>query len=45
MKFLKSDLPRNFAIGFITGALVIAFQMNPELSDQLIPQAIAASVG
>ncbi|ABC64599.1 hypothetical protein [Erythrobacter litoralis] len=43
MRFLSSDLTRNFAIGFAVGAVAILVQMSP---DQLtaIPQAFAASI-
>lgn len=42
MSFLKSDLSRNFAIGFVIGALIVAFQLSPEALTS-IPQAVAAT--
>ena len=44
MNFLKSDLSRNFAIGFVIGALLVVFQLNPDVANQLVPDAIAANV-
>ena len=43
MALLKSDLSRNFAIGFLIGAAIVGIQLSP---DQLtaIPQALAATV-
>ena len=43
MRFLTSDLTRNFAIGFAIGAFALLAQLSP---DELtaIPQAFAASV-
>ncbi|WP_202392103.1 hypothetical protein [Pontixanthobacter gangjinensis] len=44
MNFLKSDLSRNFAIGFAVGTLIVVFQLNPDIASQLVPDAIAATV-
>ena len=44
MQFLKSDLSRNFAIGFFLGALIVAFQISPDLGSQLLPEAVAATI-
>ncbi len=41
MDFLKSDLTRNFGIGFFVGALIVVFQISPDF----LPQAIAATLG
>lgn len=43
MSLLKSDISRNFAIGFLIGAAIVGIQLGP---DQLtaIPQALAATV-
>ncbi|MXP31039.1 hypothetical protein [Parerythrobacter jejuensis] len=43
MRLFKADLYRNFAIGFVIGALVIGVQMSPE-ELSAIPQAMAATV-
>ena len=43
MRFLTSDLTRNFAIGFAIGALALLTQFSPDTLTA-IPQAIAASV-
>ncbi len=42
MSFFKSDLSRNFAIGFAAGALVIALQISPELVGQIVTDTVAA---
>lgn len=44
MSFLKSDLSRSFAIGFIVGALIVAFQISPDLGNQLVPGVVAATI-
>ena len=44
MSFFKSDLARNFAIGFVVGAFIVAFQISPDLGSQLIPDAVAATI-
>lgn len=44
MKFLSSDLSRNFAIGFVLGALIVAFQISPDLGSQIVPEAVAATL-
>jgi hypothetical protein len=42
MKLFKSDLFRNFAIGFAAGAVIIALQSGPDLFQNPIPPAHAA---
>ena len=42
MRLFKSDLYRNFAIGFAAGALIVGVQAGPQLWDQVLPQAQAA---
>ncbi len=44
MTFLKSDLARNFGIGFIVGTFIVAFQISPDLGSQLIPEVVAATI-
>ena len=44
MNIFNSDLSRNFAIGFAVGALIVVFQINPDIAGQLIPEAVAASI-
>lgn len=44
MTFMKSDLPRSFAIGFLAGALIVAFHISPDLGSQLLPEAVAATL-
>ncbi|MXO91521.1 hypothetical protein [Pontixanthobacter aquaemixtae] len=44
MSIFKTDMPRNFAIGFFVGALIVAFQISPELGQQIIPEAVAATI-
>ncbi|MFZ1741839.1 MAG: hypothetical protein WAT93_03240 [Pontixanthobacter sp.] len=41
---MKSDIYRNFAIGFVAGALIVALQINPDFASQIMPDAIAATV-
>lgn len=41
MDFLKSDLARNFGIGFVVGALIVVFQVNPDF----LSAAVAATLG
>ncbi|WP_209348995.1 hypothetical protein [Pontixanthobacter sp. CEM42] len=43
MSIFKTDMPRNFAIGFLVGAFIVAFQISPELGNQLLPEAVAAT--
>ncbi len=43
MSFLKSDLSRNFAIGFFIGAVIVVLQLSPEALTA-IPQAVAGTV-
>nr|WP_161593716.1 hypothetical protein [Parerythrobacter lutipelagi] len=44
MNFLKSDLTRNFAIGFLAGALIMLAQIGPDLIGSPIPAAAAETV-
>jgi hypothetical protein len=44
MRLFKSDLPRNFAIGFAVGAAIAVWQIAPQMSDSMIPRAQAATV-
>jgi hypothetical protein len=44
MDFLKSDLMRNFAIGFIAGALILFAQSGPQIFGSAIPEAQAQAV-
>ncbi|MCR2832372.1 hypothetical protein [Parerythrobacter lacustris] len=41
MNFLKSDLMRNFTIGFVAGALFLFAQSGADLFDSAIPEAQA----
>ncbi len=42
MKLLKSDLSRNFMIGFIAGTMIALFQFNPDLAHSMVPQTVAS---
>jgi hypothetical protein len=48
MSIFKTDMPRNFAIGFFVGALIVAFQISPELGQtlgsEMIPAAVAVTL-
>ncbi len=44
MAFFKSDLARNFTIGFVLGTCLVGVSAGPEIWDEVIPQAIAAPV-
>ena len=37
----NSDLARNFAIGFVLGALAISFQQAPDMWLTVVPEAMA----
>jgi hypothetical protein len=41
MGLFKSDLYRNFAIGFLLGAVAVSFQVAPELWQDIAPAAVA----
>jgi hypothetical protein len=41
MGLFKSDLYRNFAIGFLLGAVAVSFQAAPELWQDIAPAAVA----
>ena len=43
MKLLRSDLARNFSIGFLVGSLIVLGQIGPDLWRQIVPEAIAAT--
>lgn len=43
MTFLKSEVTRLFAIGFLAGSLIVAASTGPELWNEIVPQAIAAT--
>ena len=40
MALFTSDLARNFAIGFVLGALAISFQMAPDMWLNAMPDAV-----
>lgn len=42
MGLFKPDLYRNFAIGFVLGAIVVAAQIGPDMWQQIVPDAHAA---
>ena len=42
MRLFKTDLFRNFAIGFVAGAILVAFQAGPDIVGAIVPQAEAA---
>lgn len=44
MGLFKPDFYRNFAIGFALGAVVVVWQIAPDMADSLVPQAHAATV-
>lgn len=44
MRLFKSDLYRNFAIGFAVGAGIAVWQIAPQMSDGLVTEARAAAV-
>lgn len=44
MGLFKPDLYRNLAIGFVVGAGLAFFQIGPQLSAELAPQAHAATL-
>jgi hypothetical protein len=39
MRLFTSDLYRNFAAGFVLGALIVGAQIGPELWDEVVAQA------
>jgi hypothetical protein len=43
MKILKTDLTRNFALGFLIGGLIVMAQMGPDLWQEIVPAAQAAT--
>lgn len=43
MAFLKSDIARNFAIGFLIGGLIVFAQTGPDMWAEIVPQAVAAT--
>jgi len=44
MKLFKSDLYRNFAIGFAVGAVIAGWQIAPGLGDAIASPAQAATI-
>jgi hypothetical protein len=44
-KLFKTDIPRNFAIGFLVGGLIVMAQMGPDLWQTIVPAAQAATAG
>ncbi len=44
MRLFKTDLPRNFAIGFVVGAAIAVWHIAPQMSESAIPQAQAATI-
>jgi hypothetical protein len=44
MRLFKTDLPRNFAIGFAVGAAIAVWHIAPQMSESAIPQAQAAAI-
>ena len=44
MRLFKTDLPRNFAIGFAVGTAIAVWHIAPQMSDSAIPQAQAATI-
>lgn len=44
MRIFKTELFRNFAIGFAAGAVLVALQASPDIIGAVIPAAEAASV-
>ncbi|GEM_PF-3883938 len=44
MKLLRSDLARNFSIGFLAGSLIVLGVMAPDLLTQIVPEAAAATL-
>jgi hypothetical protein len=45
MSLLTSDLARNFAIGFLLGALAVSFQLAPDMWLNAVPDAVAEVLG
>lgn len=44
MNLFKTDLFRNFAIGFAAGAVIVAFQASPDIFGAILPTAEAAAL-
>ncbi len=44
MRLFKSDLYRNFAVGFAVGAAIAVLHVAPQMSDGLVSQAHAATI-
>lgn len=44
MKLFKTDLFRNFAIGFAAGALLVGLQAGPDIVGAIAPPAEAAQL-
>lgn len=43
MNLIKTDLFRNFAIGFVLGGLIVCAQISPELLPEIAPQALVGA--
>lgn len=41
MSLFTPDLARNFAIGFMLGAVAVSFQLVPDMWQEVMPSAIA----
>lgn len=41
MSLFSPDLVRNFAIGFVLGALAVSFQLAPDMWQEVVPNAVA----
>lgn len=44
MKLFKTDLFRNFAIGFIAGTALVALQAGPDIVGAIAPPVEAATI-
>ena len=42
MKLFKTDLFRNFAIGFVAGAILVVLKTGPDIVGAIVPHAEAA---
>lgn len=43
MGLFTPELYRNFAIGFALGAVIVVWQIAPNMAESLVPQAHAAT--
>lgn len=44
MRLFKTDLFRNFAIGFAVGAVLVALMASPDIVGAVVPSAEAANI-